>query len=75
MVKLLVENGANINVTDDDAETPLHVAAEDGTLEIVKYLVEKGANVNAVNEDGRTPAEEAAREGNTAIAEFLRSCK
>lgn len=31
IVRLLVANGADINATNDEKETPLHKAAENGT--------------------------------------------
>ncbi|GAB4273559.1 MAG: ankyrin repeat domain-containing protein [Candidatus Rifleibacteriota bacterium] len=46
-VKLLVENGANVNLFGDNNRTPLHIAAEENFTDIAKFLVEKGANVNA----------------------------
>ena len=48
MVKLFIENGANINskgLLGD--ETALIVAANAGKKDIVKYLIENGADVNS----------------------------
>ena len=52
-VKLLIENGADINAKDEDGYTVLMHASFNGYLEIVKYLIEKGANVNE-DKDGVT---------------------
>lgn len=49
MVKGLLEQGANPNISED-GETPLHVAALNGFSEIIKELVEHGAHVDAENE-------------------------
>ena len=54
-VKYLVENGADVNASDDDSWTPLHVASANGYFEITKYFVENGADVNALNNDRQTP--------------------
>jgi glutaminase len=35
----------NINITDDDGRTALHLAAIEGRINIVKLLLEKGANL------------------------------
>lgn len=62
LVKLLLQNGADINLRGDNKETPLHVAAEsyiqndkdDGAL--IYFLVDAGADINALNGYGFTPA-------------------
>ncbi|MFZ2959557.1 MAG: ankyrin repeat domain-containing protein [Candidatus Ozemobacteraceae bacterium] len=58
MVKLLLENGADVNAKKDGREccgTPLHKAAKTGTPDIVDYLIQKGAQVNAIDGRGQTP--------------------
>jgi ankyrin repeat protein/ribosomal protein L40E len=47
IVKILVENGANVNVKDLMGFTPLHSAILGNHLAIVKFLIENGADVNA----------------------------
>lgn len=46
IVKLLVENKANINNKDKDGKSAIILASEKGYLDILKYLVKNGANVN-----------------------------
>jgi ankyrin repeat protein len=36
-------------------ETPLHIAAQQGHLEVVKVLLDHGADINAKRSDGETP--------------------
>ncbi|MGC9105409.1 MAG: ankyrin repeat domain-containing protein [Thermoprotei archaeon] len=55
-VKYLVEiHQCDVNIRDKDGNTPLHLAAWYGYLDIVKFLVEHGADVNARNAEGNTP--------------------
>lgn len=53
-VRVLVENGADVNARDERQCTPCHKAAMKYNY-ILKYLVEHNANVNAQNEWGSTP--------------------
>ncbi|MCS7086695.1 MAG: ankyrin repeat domain-containing protein, partial [Bacteroidia bacterium] len=45
----------NINATDAEGATPLHLAAQMEDVEAIKFLLSKGANVNAKDAQGRTP--------------------
>ena len=38
-IKLLVDNGADPNISDEDGNTPLSKAAEKGYLDIVNILI------------------------------------
>ena len=46
VVKLLLDNGANIDTKDKSGATPLWTAAQNEHDNIVKLLIDKGANVN-----------------------------
>uniref|UniRef100_A0A7C1CFG8 Zinc-ribbon domain-containing protein n=1 Tax=Thermofilum adornatum TaxID=1365176 RepID=A0A7C1CFG8_9CREN len=70
-VKELLEKGANPNAKDGDEKTPLHYAAEKGSVDIAKLLINKGANVNAKSCDGFTPLHVAAMKGNLPVVELL----
>ena len=50
-----LDDGADVNVRDEDESTPLHQAAFYGYVKTTELLVDKGADVNAKNDDGRTP--------------------
>ncbi|MCL4361168.1 ankyrin repeat domain-containing protein [Candidatus Dependentiae bacterium] len=50
LVKFLIDNGANVNVTNKYGHTPLNNAALYGSLETVKYLLDHGADVNLYKE-------------------------
>jgi ankyrin repeat protein len=44
-MKQLLENGADLEFSDNNRGTPLSLAAEDGHEAVVKQLLEKGANM------------------------------
>lgn len=58
-IRLLVESGADIEMRDDAGSTPLHLAAECGSVALVETLLEQGAECNARDDMGRTPTERA----------------
>ncbi len=51
IVKLLVENGVDVNWADDGKNTALLAAID---LKTIKYLISKGADIKTKNIDGRT---------------------
>uniref|UniRef100_A0A0L8IF56 cGMP-dependent protein kinase interacting domain-containing protein n=2 Tax=Octopus bimaculoides TaxID=37653 RepID=A0A0L8IF56_OCTBM len=55
MVKFLVENGADVDVCDNEGWTPLHATASCGFTDIAQYLISTSANIAAVNNDGDLP--------------------
>ncbi|GAA5829290.1 hypothetical protein JCM11251_004994 [Rhodosporidiobolus azoricus] len=53
ILRLLVERGGNINLTDGDGDTPLYVVE---TVGMAKLVVELGGDPKHTNEEGQTPA-------------------
>ncbi|XP_065208838.1 uncharacterized protein LOC135837476 [Planococcus citri] len=51
--------------------TLLHIAARNGSLEVVEYLLQKGANVNAKHDSNEIPLFEAARNGHLEVVKLL----
>ena len=68
VLRLAIAKGANPTVTDDEGDTPLHVAA---TAEIVEMLVAAGADPNRQNADGKTPLLTTMEEGDMEAAAAL----
>jgi hypothetical protein len=58
----LAVKGLNINDSDYDRRTPLHLAAQAGHMEVVHYLVEQGADINAMDRWDATPLNDAAND-------------
>uniref|UniRef100_A0A6V7QQH6 Serine/threonine-protein kinase BSK1-like TPR repeats domain-containing protein n=1 Tax=Ananas comosus var. bracteatus TaxID=296719 RepID=A0A6V7QQH6_ANACO len=62
--------GANPNITAGGA-TPLHVAADNGSIKIIKCLLKAGGDPNSCDEDGLKPIQVAALRGNRDAVEVL----
>ena len=51
----IAERTGDINAKSYVSNTPLHTAAEVGSVEIVRLLIDAGAKIDAMNEDEYTP--------------------
>ncbi len=55
-VKTLISNNKElIHTKSDKGQTPLHLAVQNGKLEIVELLLSQGAYINAKDSEGNTP--------------------
>ncbi len=50
----MIEAGADIEITNNEGSTPLHIAAFFCRTEIVQALLDNGANKNVLNGSGAT---------------------
>lgn len=58
IVETLIEFGSDPNIRDFDESTPLHCAAEQGSLKSVEFLLQKtNSDMNAKNKFGYTPSD------------------
>ena len=55
VTQLLLEQGVDVNVLDENHETPLHVASSLGHLENIRVLLDHGAKADVENVDGQIP--------------------
>ena len=57
VVKLLIENHADVNLANNKGATPVWIASQEGNFEVVKLLIENHADVNLAsdNNKGATP--------------------
>ncbi|XP_066263791.1 ankyrin repeat, SAM and basic leucine zipper domain-containing protein 1-like [Branchiostoma lanceolatum] len=68
----LVESGADLNASNKQGFTALHVAAERGCLEEVQTLVKAGADINVQTPvTGLTPLSLAKHANNVAVVNYL----
>ena len=54
-VKKILEDGADINATDEDGNTALSMAVINAQYDVVELLLDNGADINTKNVDGDTP--------------------
>ena len=71
IVKLLLENGADVNSRTKDGDTALIVASKAGHTNVVKLLLERGADVNAKNRNGRMALMGATNQGHLNVVKLL----
>jgi ankyrin repeat protein len=73
LIKFLISSGANVNSKEKGwyNNTPLHLAAEAGNLDILITLIEGGAIIDMQNDSGYTAAHFAGTFGNTKVLSAL----
>jgi uncharacterized protein len=69
--QLLLEQGADISVTDSDGQSALFAAAAGGHVAMMDMLVKRGLSITAVDSKGNTLLMIAADFGHTAATEWL----
>lgn len=74
MVSLLLEFGANCNVTTNSGVSALSLAAERGHCDIVRMLVQNGAQLSQVDNGGSSALLYAAQMGHLNAVGYLLSC-
>ncbi len=72
IVRELLARGADPNAKDEDGDTPLHNAVQDGNEELARLLVASGADVNVENAGGSTALHYAVCESRS-LTELLLS--
>lgn len=72
LVKFLIrDHNAMIDVLTLKKQTPLHLAAASGQMEVCKLLLELGANIDATDEIGEKPIHAAAQNNNSEVVQLF----
>lgn len=72
VAKMLIKSGADVTIADPSKRTPLHLAAQEGQVELIQLLCDRGAHINAETTGyGYTPLQLAASAGETKAMEAL----
>ncbi len=70
-VRLLIEQGADVNMAQAGGYTPLHQAAAAGSTELVEVLLKAGANPVTPCNQGKTPADYARDRKHDGVVQLL----
>lgn len=72
VVRLLLQNGADVHKETADQGTALYVAAKNGHVDIARLLIERGANINAqTSQEPDSPLSVAAWAGRREMVKLL----
>ncbi len=69
--QILKDKTYDLNETNSEQNTPLHLAVQQNEVEIAKLLIEAGANVNLQNQIQDSPFLYAGAEGRTEILDYM----
>ena len=70
-VEGLIDNGADINISDKHGQTIFHEVARAWHIDVAKFLIEKNADVNKADKFGRSPLHVASAVNYSEMVEFL----
>ena len=74
-IKILIKNGADVNITGEFEQTPLHLATTDGDLKFMKILINYHADIMQVDEKNLSILDYAKDEKNLKIIKYLNKIK
>ena len=71
-LKRIIAHGHDLDTSDYDGRTPLHLAAAEGRLAAVDYLLQQGVKTEPRDRWDHTPADDALRHGHAAVSDRFR---
>jgi uncharacterized protein len=75
IARLLIAQGADVNMEQAGGYTPLHQAAAAGLSELTQILLEAGADPSCVCHQGKTPADYARERNHQGVVEQLSAAR
>ncbi len=72
IVKLLIANGADVNLGNEFGVRPIHLVAQQGNIALFQLLEAAGSSLHYKDIDGLSIAHYAAQSKNPAIIDYLR---
>jgi uncharacterized protein len=70
-VRLLIDQGADVNMQQAGGYTPLHQAAAAGLEDLTRILLKAGANPNSLCHQGKSPADYARERHHDNVVQLL----
>lgn len=75
MLDTLLQNSADMDMQDDNGDTPLHVCVKEGCVSVLEYLINNNALYTKINRSGHTPLSLACHENtHQAIRLLVQLC-
>ncbi|OHT02680.1 hypothetical protein TRFO_30178 [Tritrichomonas foetus] len=71
LVQLLLNNGADVNIGDENGTIPLHIACKLDQVAIGKILIDANSNINTKGQGKNTPLHYASHNMNKTLVEIL----
>ena len=69
--QLLLEHGTDVNLKDNDGNTPMGVAAASSAMDSMRLLIAFGAKIDEVNNLKETPLTQACRYGHLNVVKLI----
>ena len=71
LFQIFLENNGRVDVFDLEGKSALHLAAENGSIEVCEALLTRNAFINSKTKSGWTSLHYAAMKGYTQLCDFL----
>eukprot|EP01111_Echinosteliopsis_oligospora_P017438 TRINITY_DN754_c0_g1_i1.p1 TRINITY_DN754_c0_g1~~TRINITY_DN754_c0_g1_i1.p1 ORF type:complete len:289 (+),score=73.42 TRINITY_DN754_c0_g1_i1:110-868(+) len=76
MIELLLEHGANPNLTNRNQDAPLHIAADHGDIAAIKTLLaHRSIDPGILDAHSQSPADRATKAGHVTVSQLLKKAE